>query len=98
MTIAATVASMRELPQARNFRTIPKRHRERSSDLPVANESVYESRTVATEPADIGESRMRGVMRALIALHMLLPLCAYAADEKLTIDLNSVEASETAAA
>ena len=37
---------------------------------------------------------MRGVQRALIALPVLLPLCAYAADEKLTIDLNSVEASE----
>ena len=37
---------------------------------------------------------MRGVKRALIALSVLLPLCAHAADEKLTIDLNSVEASE----
>ena len=37
---------------------------------------------------------MRGVLRALIALYMLLPLGANAADEKLTIDLNSVESSE----
>ncbi len=34
---------------------------------------------------------MRGVQRALIALYVLLPLSAYAADEKLKIDLNSVE-------
>ena len=38
---------------------------------------------------------MRGVQRALVALSVLLPLCAHAADEKLTIDLNSVEASES---
>jgi hypothetical protein len=37
---------------------------------------------------------MRGVKRALLALSVLVPLCAYAADEKLTIDLNSVEPSE----
>jgi hypothetical protein len=37
---------------------------------------------------------MRGVMRALIMLPLLLPLGAFAADEKLTIDLNSVEGSD----
>ena len=37
---------------------------------------------------------MRGVLRALIVLCMLLPLGAKAAEEKLTIDLNSVESSE----
>jgi hypothetical protein len=37
---------------------------------------------------------MRGVLRALIALYILIPLGAHAADEKLTINLNSVESSE----
>jgi hypothetical protein len=37
---------------------------------------------------------MRGVLRALIALYVLLPLGAIAADEQLTINLNSVEPSE----
>jgi hypothetical protein len=37
---------------------------------------------------------MRGVLRALIALPLLVPIHASAAGEKLTIDLNTVEASE----
>jgi len=37
---------------------------------------------------------MRGALRALIALQVLLPLGTQAADEKLAIDLNSVEASD----
>jgi hypothetical protein len=37
---------------------------------------------------------MRGVKHALIAISVILPLCAHAADEKLTIDLNSVEPSD----
>ena len=37
---------------------------------------------------------MRGVMRALIMLPLLFPPGAFAADEKLTIDLNSVEGSD----
>jgi hypothetical protein len=36
---------------------------------------------------------MRGVLRALIALYVLLPLNANAEEEKLTINLNSVEPS-----
>ena len=36
---------------------------------------------------------MRGLLRALIALYLLLPLGANAEEEKLTINLNSVEPS-----
>ena len=36
---------------------------------------------------------MRGVLRALIVLYVLLPFSANAEEEKLTINLNSVEPS-----
>ncbi|HEY7665357.1 MAG TPA: hypothetical protein VH934_19740 [Xanthobacteraceae bacterium] len=34
---------------------------------------------------------MRGVLRALLLLQLLLPVCASAADEKVAIELNSIE-------
>ena len=34
---------------------------------------------------------MRGVLRALVVLQVLLPICAFATDEKVRIELNSVE-------
>jgi hypothetical protein len=37
---------------------------------------------------------MRGVLRALVVLQVLAPLCAFAADEKILIDLNSIEGAD----
>src|SRR6266498_2861556 len=37
---------------------------------------------------------MRCVLRALVALQALLPLCAFAADEKISIELNSIESAD----
>jgi hypothetical protein len=37
---------------------------------------------------------MRGVLRALVVLQVLLPLCAFAADEKVLIELNSMESAD----
>ena len=37
---------------------------------------------------------MRGVLRALVVLQVLLPLCAFAADEKVLIELNSIESAD----
>jgi hypothetical protein len=37
---------------------------------------------------------MRGVLRALVVLQVLLPLCAFAADEKVLIELNSAESAD----
>jgi hypothetical protein len=37
---------------------------------------------------------MRGVLRALVVLQVLLPLCAFAADEKVLVELNSVESAD----
>jgi hypothetical protein len=37
---------------------------------------------------------MRGVLRALVVLQALLPLCAFAADEKVLIELNSIESAD----
>lgn len=34
---------------------------------------------------------MRGVLRALVVLQVLVPVCAFAADNKVLIDLNSIE-------
>ena len=34
---------------------------------------------------------MRGMLHALVTLQLLLPACAFAADEKVSIELNSVE-------
>ena len=34
---------------------------------------------------------MRGVLRALVVLQALVPLCAFAADNKVLIELNSIE-------
>jgi hypothetical protein len=38
---------------------------------------------------------MRGVLRALVVLQVLLPLCAFAADEKVVIELNSAESADS---
>ncbi len=37
---------------------------------------------------------MRGVLRALVLLQVLLPLCAFAADEKVLVELNSIESAD----
>jgi hypothetical protein len=37
---------------------------------------------------------MRGVLRALVVLQALLPLCAFAADEKVLVELNSIESAD----
>jgi hypothetical protein len=37
---------------------------------------------------------MRGVLRALLVLQVLLPLCAFAADEKVLVELNSIESAD----
>jgi hypothetical protein len=37
---------------------------------------------------------MRSVLRALVVLQVLLPLCASAADEKVVVQLNSVESAD----
>ena len=37
---------------------------------------------------------MRRVLRALVVLQVLLPLCAAAADEKVLIELNSIESAD----
>ena len=37
---------------------------------------------------------MRGVLRALVVLQLLLPLCAFAADEKVLVELNSIESAD----
>ena len=37
---------------------------------------------------------MRSVLRALIVLQVLMPLCASAADEKVLVQLNSVESAD----
>ena len=37
---------------------------------------------------------MRGVLRALVILQVLLPLCAFAADEKVLVELNSIESAD----
>jgi hypothetical protein len=37
---------------------------------------------------------MCGVLRALVVLQVLLPLCAFAADEKVLIELNSAESAD----
>jgi hypothetical protein len=37
---------------------------------------------------------MRGVLRALVVLQVLLPLCAFAADEKVLVELNSIESAD----
>jgi hypothetical protein len=34
---------------------------------------------------------MRGVLHALVVLQVLLPLCVFAADEKVQVELNSIE-------
>ena len=41
---------------------------------------------------------MRGVLRALVVLQLLLPLCAFAADERVLVELNSIESATTAVA
>jgi hypothetical protein len=37
---------------------------------------------------------MRGVLRALVVLQVLLPLSTFAADEKVRIELNSIESAD----
>jgi hypothetical protein len=37
---------------------------------------------------------MRGVLRTLVVLQMLVPACAFAADQKVLIELNSIESSD----
>ena len=37
---------------------------------------------------------MRGVLRAFVVLQVLLPFCAFAADEKVLIELNSIESAD----
>ena len=37
---------------------------------------------------------MSGVLRALLVLQVLLPLCAFAADEKVQVELNSIESAD----
>src|SRR5262245_53719829 len=37
---------------------------------------------------------MHGLLRALVAVQLLAPLCAIAADEKVLIELNTAEASD----
>jgi hypothetical protein len=37
---------------------------------------------------------MRRVLRALIVLQVLFPLCAFAADEKVLVELNSIEGAD----
>jgi hypothetical protein len=38
---------------------------------------------------------MRGVRRALVVLQMLVPVCAFAAGEKVLVELNSTEAADS---
>src|SRR4051794_30943355 len=59
--------------------------------LPVVNDSVYESTPGHERPR---RSPMRGVLRALVVLQVLLPLCAFAADENVLVELNSVESAD----
>ena len=42
----------------------------------------------------IGDHPMRGVLRAFVVLQALLPLCAFAADEKVLVELNSIESAD----
>ena len=37
---------------------------------------------------------MRGVLRAFVVLQVLLPLCAFAADENVLVELNSIESAD----
>ena len=37
---------------------------------------------------------MRRVLRAFVVLQVLLPLCAFAADEKVLVELNSIESAD----
>jgi hypothetical protein len=37
---------------------------------------------------------MRGVLRAFVVLQVLLPLCAFAAEEKVLVELNSIESAD----
>jgi hypothetical protein len=37
---------------------------------------------------------MRGMLHALVVLQALLPLCALAADEKILVELNSIESAD----
>ena len=41
---------------------------------------------------------MRGVLRAFVVLQVLFPLCAFAADENVLVELNSSRAPTTAVA
>ena len=37
---------------------------------------------------------MRGMLRAFVVLQVLLPLCAFAADENVLVELNSIESAD----
>jgi hypothetical protein len=37
---------------------------------------------------------MRGMLHALVVLQALLPFCAFAADEKILVELNSIESAD----
>ena len=37
---------------------------------------------------------MRGLLRAFVVLQVLLPLCAFAADENVLVELNSIESAD----
>jgi hypothetical protein len=41
-----------------------------------------------------GETHMPGLLRALVMLGVLLPLCAFAADEKVLVELNSADSAD----
>ena len=41
-----------------------------------------------------GETHMPGLLRALVMLGVLLPLCAFAANEKVLVELNSADSAD----
>jgi hypothetical protein len=41
-----------------------------------------------------GETHMLGLLRALVMLGVLLPLCAFAANEKVLVELNSADSAD----
>src|SRR5512144_2005244 len=59
--------------------------------LPGRNEWVYDSGAGCQRHR---RSQMRGVLRALAILQALLPIGAFAADQKVLVELNSIEPAD----
>src|SRR5205085_1140999 len=66
----------------------PRRQEATRLRLPETNDSDYES--IRRER----RSHMHRVLYGLVVLQTLLPLCAQAADEKILVELNSVETAD----